>query len=156
MDRWEEDGLRSANHGLRNQVDHILDTFEQHQTQLNAVRRQLETLRVQAGSPDQLVQVTVDARGVLAEVTLTAAALRRTPEDLGRSITETAQAAALSAQQQSEALLAPITAEFDGAAALSDIVEEASSLRDIRTRIDASNPTADRTGAQLVDTEAET
>ncbi|MEV5840089.1 YbaB/EbfC family nucleoid-associated protein [Nocardia sp. NPDC052112] len=143
MERSHQEDLHSAGYGLRNQVDHLLDAYEQQQTRLDEVQRQLETLRVPVSSPDRMVEVVVDAQGVLADVALTAAALRRPLDELGRSITETAQAAAQSARQQVQTLLATVTSEFDGATALSDIVEHATDVGDIRTRTEAGDSADD-------------
>ncbi|WP_406231570.1 YbaB/EbfC family nucleoid-associated protein [Nocardia sp. NBC_01009] len=132
MDEWTHDGLRSVNNGLRNQVNDILDAYEQHQARVVEAYRQLETIRVQATSPDQLVVVTVDAQGVLSDVQLTMAAMRTTPEQLGRSITEATQAAARAAQERAEALIAETSAAADDMPDLPDIVPDAPSLSDIR------------------------
>ncbi|WP_227983380.1 YbaB/EbfC family nucleoid-associated protein [Nocardia spumae] len=132
MEHWEREELRSANSGLRRQVDSLLDAFEQQQPHLGEVCRQLESLRVQASSPDQAVEVTVDGSGVLTDLRLTTSAMRSTPEKLASSIVEAVQAAAQAAQQRAEALTAPIVTELDDMGDLPDVLPEAPSLRDIR------------------------
>ncbi|MEV5649561.1 YbaB/EbfC family nucleoid-associated protein [Nocardia sp. NPDC052254] len=133
MDQWEREDLRSANSGLRRQVDNLLDAFEQQQSQLGEVCRQLESLRVKASSPDQAVEVTVDSSGVLTDLQLTSWAMRTTPEKLASSILETVQAAAQAAQRQGEALTTPVVADLDELGDLPDVVPGAASLRDIRS-----------------------
>ncbi|MFI2285341.1 YbaB/EbfC family nucleoid-associated protein [Nocardia beijingensis] len=136
MDRWERDGLRSANSGLRSQVHYILDIYERQQAELTEVRRQLEELRVRGGSADQLVEVTVDSAGVVTDVRLTTAATRGTAERLGQSITEAAQAAAQQARSQREALIAAIADAAHAMPDLPDLVPGAPSWREKPESID--------------------
>ncbi|WP_169811139.1 YbaB/EbfC family nucleoid-associated protein [Nocardia amamiensis] len=132
MDRWEREGLRSANNGMRNQLEHLLDSFERQQGRLADAFRELENARTQASSPDQSVEVTVDAAGVLTDLRLTAAAMRQTPEQLSRAIVDATQAAARRAQQQTEAVAAPVDADLDDLPDLPDISPDAPSLNEIR------------------------
>lgn len=132
MDRWEREGLRAGNSGLRNQVDHLLDAFEQQRERLAEVSRQLEDVRVQVDSSDHAVGATVDANGLLTELRLSAAALRGGPEKLASTIVDTVRAAAEQARRRHESLTAPIAAELDDLGDLPDVVSEAPSLRDIR------------------------
>lgn len=132
MDRWKREGLRSANSGLRNQIEHLLDAYEQQQPRLTEMFRQLETVRVQANSPDQSVEVVVDASGVLTDLTLTAAALRKAPDQLARAILDAVQEAVGQARAQHETLTAPVGAELDDLPDLSDIDAEAPNLREVR------------------------
>ncbi|MGY4098713.1 YbaB/EbfC family nucleoid-associated protein [Nocardia sp. R16R-3T] len=130
MDRWEREGLRSANFGIRNQVDHILDALAEQRAQLAEVRRQLDAARYSATSPDGLVEVTVDTAGILADVRFTAAAMRSTTEQLGRSVTEAGRAAARRAQEQTRQMLAPVAAAADAIPDLPDLIPGAPSLRE--------------------------
>lgn len=132
MDRWEREGLLAANNGMRNQLDHILDAFERERGRLQDIYRQSEETRVQAISPDRSVEVTVDAGGVLTDLHLTPEAMRRTPEQLSRSIVDAVQAAAGRAQQQTEALAAPVDTVLDDLPDFPDLTPEAASLSDIR------------------------
>ncbi|MFF0458214.1 YbaB/EbfC family nucleoid-associated protein [Nocardia africana] len=142
MDRWERDELRAGNSGLRNQVDHLLDAFEQQRDRLAQVYRQLEDARVQADSPDRTVEVTVDVNGLLTELRLSAAALRGGPEKLASTIVATVRAAAEQARRQHESLTAPIAAELDDLGDLPDVMSEAPSLRDTRARFRNEGPAA--------------
>lgn len=132
MDRWEREGLLAANNGIRNQLDHILDAFERQRGRLQDIYRQSEETRIQAISPDRSVEVTVDAGGVLTDLHLTSEAMRRSPEQLSRSIVDAVQAAAGRAQQQTEALAAPVDTVLDDLPDYPDIAPEAAALRDIR------------------------
>ncbi|WP_019930949.1 YbaB/EbfC family nucleoid-associated protein [Nocardia sp. BMG111209] len=132
MDRWEREGLRSANNGLRNQVDRMTDDFEEQRDKLAQAYRQVESLRLQAISADQLAEVVVDGSGVVAEVRLTAAATRATPEQLGRSITEAAREAARLAAERVAALTAEAASGLESLPDLTDFAPEAPSLRSIR------------------------
>ncbi|GAB2693645.1 YbaB/EbfC family nucleoid-associated protein [Nocardia thraciensis] len=132
MDRWEREGLRSANNGMRNQLDHLLDAFERQQARLTEVYKQVETSRTQAVSPDSSVEVTVDAAGVLTDLRLTPAALRHSPDQLSRSIVEAVRTAAHQAQHQAEALTAPVDADLDDLPDYTDITPDAPSFHDIR------------------------
>ena len=132
MDRWEREGLRSANNGIRNQVDDILDTLATQQAQLARVQAQVDAVRVTVTSADRLVEVTVDSAGVVTDVRFTAAAVRSTPEQLGRSTTEAAREAARQAHEQHRAIIAPLTDAADAMPDLSDLVPGASSLREPR------------------------
>ncbi|MEV0295960.1 YbaB/EbfC family nucleoid-associated protein [Nocardia sp. NPDC050710] len=143
MDRWKREGLRSANNGLRNQVERLVDSYEEQQSRLSEIYRQLETLRLQAGSSDGSVGATVDANGVLADLSLTAAALRRPPDELARLIVQVAQEAARRAREHSESAAAPVAASLDGEPDLSDILGEGPTLRDIREFFRGTHTSAD-------------
>ncbi|MEV0110818.1 YbaB/EbfC family nucleoid-associated protein [Nocardia sp. NPDC050799] len=130
MDRWRQEALRSANNGLRNQIERILDTYEEQRPRLAEMLRQLESARVQVNSPDRSVEVVVDGGGVLTDLTLTATALRRTPDQLAATIVEAVQEAARSAREQHENLTAP--AADDTVPDLPDILPEAPSFHEVR------------------------
>ncbi|MFB8281106.1 YbaB/EbfC family nucleoid-associated protein [Nocardia colli] len=109
MDQWRLDGLRSIDNGLRRQVDHIWDAFEQLRERATEVRAQLAELRVRATSADGLVEVTVDARGMVTDARITVGPVRTTSAALQRSVIEAAQSAAARAREQSAALVQPIS-----------------------------------------------
>lgn len=142
MDRWEREGLLTANNGMRNQLDHILDAFERQRGRLQDLYHQSENTRIRASSPDRSVEVTVDAAGVLTDLHLTAAAMRHTPEQLSRSIVDAVQAAAGRAQQQTEALAAPVDAGLGDLPDYPDLVSEATSLHEIRAFFRGDNKDA--------------
>ncbi|MFQ6394932.1 YbaB/EbfC family nucleoid-associated protein [Nocardia sp. KC 131] len=130
MDRWEREGLRSANFGMRNQVDHILDTLAEQRARLCEVQQQLDTVRCTATSTDGLVEVTVDSAGALTDVRFTQDALRSTVEQLGRSVTEAGRAAVRRAHEQTKEIIAPVAAVADAMPDLADLVTGAPSLRE--------------------------
>ncbi|MEV6426591.1 YbaB/EbfC family nucleoid-associated protein [Nocardia sp. NPDC051463] len=130
MEQWERDGLRSTNFGMRNQVEHMLDTLAEQRAQISEVYERLAAVRASASSTDGLVTVTVDGAGVLTDVRFAQAAFRSTPERLGKSVTEAGRAAARSATEQNEAITAPIAAGADAMPDLPDLVPGAPSLRD--------------------------
>ncbi|MEU6828022.1 YbaB/EbfC family nucleoid-associated protein [Nocardia beijingensis] len=129
VDRWEREGLRSANSGIRNQVDHILDALAEQRPHLAEVRDKLAAVRCTAESADKLVAVTVDAAGVVVDVRFAPTALRSTPEQLGRSVTEASRQAARLARDQHAAIIAPMVAEAGAIPDLPDLVPGAPSLR---------------------------
>ncbi|MEU4341365.1 YbaB/EbfC family nucleoid-associated protein [Nocardia sp. NPDC023852] len=143
MDRWKREGLRSANSGLRNQVEHLLDAYEAQKPRLTEVYRQLEAFRLRASSPDQSVEVTVDASGVLTDLTLTASAMRKTPGELARFIVEAVREAAVRAREHNEAIAAPVAADLDDMPDLPDIMSETPSLHDIRAFLRGDQNPAD-------------
>jgi DNA-binding protein YbaB len=143
MEQWERESLRSANNGMRNQIDYIMDVYEKQQVRLAEIRSQLDALRARASSSDQLVEVTVDGAGVVTDVQLTAQAMRAKPEQVGRAIVEAAQAAARSARSKHDALIAPIVDVAELMPDLPDLVPGAPSWRDIRESAENGGP---RTG----------
>lgn len=132
MDRWTREGLLSANNGLRNQVEDLVDAYSRRQDRLSETYQQLEAMRVRATSPDCSVEVTVDAGGVLADMRLTDSALRNSPDALARTIVDAVQEAARQARDRQNELAAPLIEEFDAMGDLTDIVPEAPGLGDIR------------------------
>jgi DNA-binding protein YbaB len=129
MDDWEREGLRSANFGMRNQVDHLLDQLDEQRACLAVAQEKLDAARCTAKSADGLVEVTTDASGVVTDVQFSVEAVRSTPEQLGRSVTEAARSAALLARQQTVEIMAPLTAVTDAMPDLPDLVPGAPSLR---------------------------
>lgn len=132
MDRWKREGLLSANNGLRNQVEDLLDAYQRQQGRLAETFRQLEGLRMRAHSPDRSVEVTVDASGVLTELNLTDSALRKTPGELARTIVDAVARAAGQVREHQHELNTSVAAEFEEFGDLSDIAPEAPELGDIR------------------------
>lgn len=130
MDNWESAGLRSANYGMRRQLDAVLDTLNEQQRLLGEVRAELAAVRVVGRSPDGTVQVTVDASGVLHDVRFTPEALRGTPEQLSGAVREANAEAVRCAREQTRTLLAPITEAAEISPDLPDLVPGAPSLRE--------------------------
>jgi DNA-binding protein YbaB len=129
MDRWEREGLRTANFGIRNQVEHILDALTEQQARQAEIRRQLDNARGIATSPDGLVEVTVDNSGVLIDVRFTADAARSTAEQLGRSVTEAGREAARRVREQTAQAMAPVATAVHAMPDLPDLIPGAPSMR---------------------------
>ncbi|RJO75148.1 YbaB/EbfC family DNA-binding protein [Nocardia panacis] len=129
MDRWEREGLRAANTGTLNQVDHMLDILKEQQAYLKNVQEKMTTLRATATSTDRLVTVTVDAAGVVTEVRFDQEALRGNADELGRSVAETARQAAAAARGQVQELLAPVLESAESMPDFSDLIPDAPSMR---------------------------
>ncbi|ATL65164.1 YbaB/EbfC family nucleoid-associated protein [Nocardia terpenica] len=128
----EPDALRAGNEALRDQVDSLLETFEEQRRQLAEVHQRLAATTVEAWSSDNLVRVVSNIAGVPLEVHLVPEAFKRsTPEKLGRSITEAVEAAARSAAVQSQQAFAPIQELAGAIPDFSDIVPGAPSIKDL-------------------------
>ncbi len=130
MDRWEREGLRSVNFGMRNQVEHILDALAEQRAHQAEIQRKLDTARSTVISADGLVEVTVDRSGVLIDVRFTADAARSTAEQLGRSVTEAGREAARRVREQAAQIMAPAAAAVHAMPDLPDLVLGAPSLRE--------------------------
>ncbi|MEV4128152.1 YbaB/EbfC family nucleoid-associated protein [Nocardia sp. NPDC049707] len=130
MDRWEQEGLRSANFGIRNQVESILDALAEQHANRAEIERKVDTARATATSADGLVEVTVDRSGVLIDVRFTADAAHSTAAQLGRSVTEAGREAARRVREQTTQMLAPVAAAIHAMPDLPDLVLGAPSLRE--------------------------
>ncbi|MGW1737714.1 YbaB/EbfC family nucleoid-associated protein [Nocardia sp. NPDC001965] len=143
MDRGNRETLLSADNGLRGQVERLLDTYEREHDRMAETYRQVEALRMQACSPDRAVEVTVDSGGVLTELKLTAAALRRSPEALARSIVDTVQAAVRDLREEHRSLIEAATAESPDLADQPDIMPGTPGLDGIRAYLRGDQSRAD-------------
>ena len=83
-----------------------------------AMRSELERLRVRANSPDLSVTVESGPGGGVISVKLSADALRQSPESLSASITATIRAASGKAAEATRQVVAPMTADADAAVAV--------------------------------------
>jgi DNA-binding protein YbaB len=83
-----------------------------------AMRSELERLRVRANSPDLSVTVESGPGGGVISVKLSADALRQSPESLSASITATIRAASGKAAEATRHVVAPMTVGADAAAAV--------------------------------------
>ena len=132
MDQAKRESLLSANHGMRKQMERLLDSFEGQQGRMSEILQQLETSRPQAGSSDGSVTATVDGSGVLTNLSLTPAAMRRPADELARLIVQATQEAARQAREHSEQAMAPVAEALDDVPDVFDAAAEGPSLRDIR------------------------
>jgi DNA-binding protein YbaB len=83
-----------------------------------AMRGELERLRVRANSPDLSVTVESGPGGGVISVKLSADALRQSPESLSASITATIRAASGKAAEATRQAVAPMNVDADAAVAV--------------------------------------
>jgi DNA-binding protein YbaB len=86
--------------------------------QYEAMRSELERLRVRANSPDLSVTVESGPGGGVISVKLSADALRQSPESLSASITATIRAASGKAAEATRHVVAPMAVDADAAVAV--------------------------------------
>lgn len=111
MDQAGYDQLRARTEALQSEVDGMLDNYQQQMDKIAAARDTLAVATAQGWSSDNLVRVTCSAAGVPIEVWVDPQAFKRsTPQKLGRSITEAAQAAARVAKKEIDGVMAPLRA----------------------------------------------
>jgi|GEM_PF-4744524 len=123
-----------SNDALRDQVDSLLEIFEQQRSELADVQGRLAEITGQAWSADNLVRVTANVAGIPIQVHLVPEAFKRsTPEKLARSMTEAAQAAARAATAQSQQAFASVTDIAGDLPDLPDLVPGAPSIKELFT-----------------------
>ncbi|GAA3043051.1 YbaB/EbfC family nucleoid-associated protein [Actinokineospora globicatena] len=120
--------LEARNAAMRENVAGLLADLNRRTSELADAQTRAAAVTGAATSPDGLVRAVVNPAGVLTELTLAPTAFTRsTPEKLARLVVATAQAAAGSAREQVEGLLAPLQGGTD----LSSLVEGAPSFADL-------------------------
>ncbi|MGK8524496.1 YbaB/EbfC family nucleoid-associated protein [Nocardia asteroides] len=123
----------------------LLELFEQQRRDLAEAQSALASTTVTAWSSNNLIRVVSNAAGVPVEVHVEPEAFKRsTPEKLGHSITEAAQAAARMALEATKQAVAPLQASADEIPDLSDLVPGAPSIRDLVRTMFPEPPTAQR------------
>lgn len=121
--------FEARNAALRSQVDSMLANLERQTADLKQAQAEALAKTGRATSQDGLVEVTVNAGGIVTDVKFAPAAFdRTTPEKLGRSVVQTIQQAALSAREQADAALAPFQ---EGLPDLPDLFPGMPSLKDL-------------------------
>ncbi|MEV6140370.1 YbaB/EbfC family nucleoid-associated protein [Nocardia sp. NPDC051990] len=111
MDSYEQAQLSARTNVLQGEVDTMLATYEQQLRDIANARDVLATATAEGWSSDNLIRVTANSAGVPVDVWVDPATYKRiTPDKLGASITEAAQAAARAAKAEIDAVLAPVTA----------------------------------------------
>ncbi|MEU6564566.1 YbaB/EbfC family nucleoid-associated protein [Nocardia nova] len=130
MDRASppDDDIR---HQARAEVNQLLDDYEEQTARLAEIRRQLDSVRIQARSPDKTIEVGVDSAGIVTDIKLEPAALRRKPEDLARALTEVIREAALHAHKHTAQAVAPLSDIVGPLPDLPDLLPGAPSLREL-------------------------
>lgn len=99
--------IRTADE-LRQRVDMLGEFFETQRQYIMEVAEKLAELRVTAASSSDLASVTVDADGIVTEVTIMAHAMHYSRTRLEAAITEAARTAARIARKQAGSLVAEL------------------------------------------------
>lgn len=101
-----------------------------------AIQRQQAALTATASAAVGMVQVSVNARGVVIETRIDHDYLDEYDiEDLGRDITDAAQRAASTVQRQASALLEPLMEHRAALPSLSEIINGATDLGDFECQV---------------------
>nr|WP_225953907.1 YbaB/EbfC family nucleoid-associated protein [Kibdelosporangium phytohabitans] len=109
----------------------MLTGLRKQTSDLKAAQEQATNATGQAQTPDGQVAVTVNANGVVTDVRFTSWALiRNTPDQLGKLVVRTIQAAAADARAKSDAALAPLRQNLPD---LTDLFPDAPSLAALNT-----------------------
>ncbi|MFF2554732.1 YbaB/EbfC family nucleoid-associated protein [Nocardia sp. NPDC058058] len=125
--------LTATNSELKRLVNSLLDGLDAQSADIPDICERLSKSQCSGYSEDKLVEITVDAYGVVIDTKLAAQALQsRSREHLAQSITQAARAAAAAAEQQRTEIISPLTATVEGLPDLSDLFPGAPSLREIR------------------------
>lgn len=120
--------LEARNAAMRENVDNLMADLRRRTSEFAGAQARAAAVTGSATSSDGLVQVQVNPAGVLTDLRFAPTAFQRsTPEKLARSVIETAQAAARSAREQVEGVLAPLQGQTD----LSELIEGAPSFVDL-------------------------
>ncbi|MBF6165064.1 YbaB/EbfC family nucleoid-associated protein [Streptomyces gardneri] len=144
------DATQPSTDALRDQVDSLLEVFEQQRRDLADAQSAIASTTVTAWSSDNLIRVVSNAAGVPVEVHVEPEAFKRsTPDKLGHSITEAVQAAARLALEATRQAVAPIEASGEGIPDLSDLVPGAPSIRDLVRTMFPEPPTPQNEPATL-------
>ncbi|PRY43326.1 YbaB/EbfC family nucleoid-associated protein [Umezawaea tangerina] len=122
--------LEARNAALRTQVDSMLANLERQTSALRDAQAEAVSKTGSATSQDGLVQVVVNAAGIVTDVKFAPAAFERsTPDKLAQSVVRVVQAAAADARRQADAAMAPFQQNvpdlpdlFPGAPSLKDLV----------------------------------
>jgi len=101
-----------------------------------AIRRQQAALTATASVAAGMVQVSVNARGVVIETRIDHDYLDEYDiEDLGHDITDAAQRAAATVQRRASALMEPLMAHRAALPSLSEIISGATDLGDFESQV---------------------
>ncbi|MBF6332788.1 YbaB/EbfC family nucleoid-associated protein [Nocardia transvalensis] len=142
MEQWERDQIRSANARLRSELDAIQTDFDREIGQLSEIHGKLAAMKVHATSPNKLARVTVNASGMVTEITIADDAYRRsTPQQLTEDLNAAIRGGVEAAAQAREKVLEPVKSIADGMADLSEMVPGAPSLRDLQAQLSDSPQT---------------
>jgi len=118
---------------MREKVVDLLDQFQERTTRLREAQQAAAALTATLTSPDGVVRVTVDATGMLTELSLAATAFDHTrPDALASTISDLVRQATMRVRRQAAELMRPLT---EGLPELPDLVEGAPSLTEMLPKI---------------------
>jgi len=137
--QWE-----ARNAAMRQQVDSLLAGLHRQTAALQSAQTQAAGVTGRAASTDGLVTAIVNAAGVVTDVQFAPTAFTRSaPDKLARSVVAVIQQATADAQQQVDAVLAPVRGDlpdlpdvFAGAPALKDLLPKPVTRQPPRTQDD--------------------
>ena len=142
MEPLSLDDLQAATDEMKRLVDRLQDGLDQQAADLPGVCERLSTSRSSAWSADRLVEVTVDAYGIVLDVRLANNAFASgKPDRLAGSIKEAAMEASRAAHRRRDEILAPITETAATLPDLSDLFPGVTGLREIRDIVTAATRT---------------
>lgn len=114
----------------------ILAQAEEQMAEIAAIQKKQAALVTTASAADGLVTVSVNAQGVVIETKIDRDFLDEFDlDDLGRYITQAAQAAAKDVQSQAAALIAPAAERRKVFPSLSELIPDAPDIRDFTAEI---------------------
>lgn len=118
---------------MRHQFTEVMALVEEQLADIAAIQKKQAELTANGAAADGLVEVTVNAQGHLISTVIDESYLDDYElDELGDHITAAAQAAAREAGRQVAEMMAPITERRNAFPGLSEIVDGAPDLRDLR------------------------
>jgi DNA-binding protein YbaB len=125
-------GDRLSNEAARDRVGDVLSGLRDQLADIAVMQKKQAELKVDGKAADGTVEVTVNAHGQVVKTVIDKSYLDdHDLEDLGRYVTEAAQAAAGEAGRRVAGLLAPINERHKQLPSLSDIVDGLPDLSDV-------------------------
>ncbi|WP_162958501.1 YbaB/EbfC family nucleoid-associated protein [Nocardia yunnanensis] len=133
MEQWERDEIRSANDSLKSALASVQAEFDRELAEIGEIHAKLAALKVHATTPSGLARITVNASGMVTEISIADDAFRRcTPKQLTAELNTTIRGGVEAAAQARAQVTQPVRAIVDGMADLSDIVPGAPNLKELR------------------------
>jgi DNA-binding protein YbaB len=133
MEQWERDQIRSQNDDLKGMLAQVEGEFDNELAEMGEVNRKLAKMTVRATSPNNLARVTVNATGMVTDITVAEDAYRRsTPQQLSQDINAAIRGAMEAAAKAREQVVAPMKSIVDAMPDFGDVVPGAPNVRDVR------------------------
>ncbi|MFE3192741.1 YbaB/EbfC family nucleoid-associated protein [Nocardia sp. NPDC059240] len=146
MEQWERDEIRSANASLKSALESAQADFDREMAEIGDIHAKLAALKVHATTPSGLARITVNASGMVTEISIADDAFGRcTPKQLTAELNTTIRGGVEAASQARAQVMQPVQAIVDGMADLSEIIPGAPNLRELREQFAPSTlpPVAD-------------